>query len=60
LAEACDVPVKWFCRNGVCHTCESGLIDGKVAYSPEPLDPPADGKLLICCSKPQGDVQLDL
>ncbi len=24
LAEACDVPVRWSCRTGVCHTCESG------------------------------------
>lgn len=60
LAEACDVPVRWACRSGVCHTCECGLIDGKVAYSPEPLDPPAEGNALICCSAPLGDIQLDL
>jgi ferredoxin-NADP reductase/MOSC domain-containing protein YiiM len=23
LAEACDVPVRWSCRTGVCHTCET-------------------------------------
>ena len=23
FAEACDVPVQWSCRAGVCHTCES-------------------------------------
>src|SRR5271166_2996995 len=23
LAEACDVPVRWACRTGVCHNCES-------------------------------------
>ena len=28
LAEACDVPVRWSCRTGVCHTCETGLLDG--------------------------------
>ena len=28
LAEACDVPVKWSCRTGVCHTCECALIGG--------------------------------
>ena len=28
LAEACDVPVRWSCRAGVCHNCESGLIYG--------------------------------
>ena len=60
LAEACDVPVRWSCRTGVCHNCESGLISGAVAYEPEPLDPPAAGNVLICCSRPQGDVVVDI
>jgi ferredoxin-NADP reductase/MOSC domain-containing protein YiiM len=60
LAEACDVPVRWSCRTGVCHTCESGLLAGDVAYSPEPIDPPAAGNVLICCARPGGDVVLDL
>lgn len=60
FAEACDVPVRWSCRTGVCHTCEGGLISGSVAYDPEPLELPAQGNLLICCSKPQDDVVIDL
>jgi len=60
LAEACDVPVRWACRTGVCHNCESGLVSGTVAYSPEPLDKPADGNVLICCSQPAGDTVIDL
>jgi ferredoxin-NADP reductase/MOSC domain-containing protein YiiM/ferredoxin len=60
FAEACDVPVSWACRTGVCHTCESGLISGSVDYQPEPLEPPAQGNLLICCSQPKGDVVIDL
>lgn len=60
LAEACDVPVRWSCRAGVCHNCESGLVSGSVAYGPQPLDGPADGNLLICCSQPIGDVVIDL
>jgi ferredoxin-NADP reductase/MOSC domain-containing protein YiiM/ferredoxin len=60
LAEACDVPVRWACRTGVCHSCESGLVSGKVVYRPEPLDRPADGNLLACCSQPAGDVVIDL
>ena len=60
LAEACDVPVRWSCRTGVCHTCESGLIAGSVSYQPEPLERPAEGTLLICCSRPQEEVTLDL
>ena len=60
LAEACDVPVRWACRTGVCHNCESGLIAGAVDYLPAPLEPPGDGNLLICCSRPRADVVLDL
>lgn len=60
LAEACDVPVRWSCRTGVCHTCESGLISGAVSYQPEPLQPPTEGQLLICCSRPQQEIVLDL
>jgi 2Fe-2S iron-sulfur cluster binding domain len=60
LAEACDVPVRWACRTGVCHTCESGLVSGTVAYRPEPIDVPADGNALICCSQPGGDIVIDL
>jgi ferredoxin-NADP reductase/MOSC domain-containing protein YiiM/ferredoxin len=60
LAEACDVPVRWSCRTGVCHTCEATLIAGEVGYSPDPVEPPADGSALICCSQPRDDVVLDL
>jgi ferredoxin-NADP reductase/ferredoxin len=60
LAEACDVPVRWSCRTGVCHNCESGLIAGAVSYAPDPLDPPADGNVLICYSRPRSDVVIDL
>jgi ferredoxin-NADP reductase/MOSC domain-containing protein YiiM len=60
LAEACDVPVRWSCRTGVCHSCESGLVSGEVAYEPEPLDRPADGNLLVCCSQPIRDIVIDL
>ncbi len=60
LAEACDVPVRWSCRTGVCHSCESGLVSGAVVYEPEPLDKPADGNLLVCCSQPTRDVVIDL
>jgi len=59
-AEACDAPVRWSCRAGVCHSCESGLVSGTVTYRPEPLDGPADGNLLLCCAQPAGDVALDL
>lgn len=60
LAEACDVPVRWSCRTGVCHSCETPLVSGTVAYGPDPIEPPAGGSTLICCAKPRDDLVLDL
>jgi ferredoxin len=60
LAEACDIPVRWSCRTGVCHTCETTLIAGTIDYNPVPVEPPAEGSALICCSQPHEDVVLDL
>ena len=60
LAEACDVPTRWSCRTGVCHTCETPMLSGSAAYSPEPLDLPAEGNVLICCAQPTADIVLDL
>ena len=60
LAEACDVPVRWSCRAGVCHTCMTGLIGGSIIYNPEPLERPAPGNVLVCCSQPNAGVTLDL
>jgi ferredoxin-NADP reductase len=60
LAEACDVPVRWSCRTGVCHTCETALLSGTVGYTPDPVEEPAGGSVLICCSQPRGDLVLDL
>jgi ferredoxin-NADP reductase/MOSC domain-containing protein YiiM len=60
LAEACDVPVRWSCRTGVCHTCMTGLIGGSIIYNPEPLERPAPGNVLVCCSQPNAGAILDL
>ena len=60
LAEACDVPVKWSCRSGVCRSCESGLIDGEVVYAPDPIEPPAAGRALLCCARPLTALELDI
>jgi ferredoxin-NADP reductase/MOSC domain-containing protein YiiM/ferredoxin len=60
LAESCDVPVRWSCRTGVCHTCETALIAGDVDYNPDPVEAPAPGSVLICCSQPRDDIVLDL
>ena len=60
FAEACDVPVRWSCRTGVCHTCETTVMSGTVSYAPAPVDDPADGSVLICCSQPRDNLVLDL
>ena len=60
LADACDVPTRWSCRTGVCHTCTTPLLSGAVSYAPDPLEPPADGEVLICCAQPSADVVLDM
>jgi ferredoxin-NADP reductase len=60
LADACDIPTRWSCRTGVCHTCVTPLLSGDVTYSPDPLEPPAEGEVLICCARPGGDIVLDM
>jgi hypothetical protein len=60
FAETCDVPTRWSCRTGVCHNCETALLSGSVHYDPEPLEPPAEGNILICCSRPCETVVIDL
>jgi ferredoxin-NADP reductase len=60
LADACDVPTRWSCRTGVCHTCITPLLSGAISYSPDPLEPPADGQVLICSARPATDIVLDM
>jgi len=40
--------------------CETALMFGTVGYSPDPIDEPAEGSVLICCSQPSADLVLDL
>jgi len=60
FAEACDVPVGFGCRHGVCHNCESGLVSGTVSYILDPLEPPPDDRILACCTRPASEIALDL
>ncbi|MGW1503302.1 MOSC domain-containing protein [Streptomyces mirabilis] len=60
LAEACEVRTRWSCRTGVCHTCATTLLTGQVEYTTQPLEDPASGEVLPCCSIPTTDVLLDL
>jgi ferredoxin len=60
LAEACDVPAGFGCRHGVCHNCETGLLAGAVKYDLDPLEPPPEGRILVCSTRPLSEVTLDL
>ena len=60
FAEACDVPTRWSCRSGVCHICITALLEGRVVYSPAPLEVPGSESVLICSAQPETDVVVDL
>ena len=60
LAEACDVPTRYSCRSGVCHTCVTPVIEGTIDYSQPPLEEPADGTVLLCTATPHTDLVLDI
>lgn len=60
LAEANGLSPDYSCRSGICHTCISELEEGEVEYVLEPLDPPDEGSVLICCSKPKNNVVVDI
>ncbi|MGI5507837.1 MOSC domain-containing protein [Streptomyces sp. CA-106131] len=60
LAEACDIPTRWSCRTGVCHTCITHLVAGDITYTTPPLELSEPGTILICCSQPTTEVVLDL
>ncbi len=60
FAEACDVPVNFGCRIGVCHNCETGLLTGEIDYVTEPLEPPDAEHVLVCCARPSDEITLEL
>jgi ferredoxin-NADP reductase/MOSC domain-containing protein YiiM len=60
LADTCDVPTRWACRSGVCHTCVTPVLSGDVDYEPRPLEPAPAGQILPCCARPRTDLVLDM
>ncbi|PSJ54252.1 2Fe-2S iron-sulfur cluster-binding protein [Pseudaminobacter soli (ex Li et al. 2025)] len=60
FAEEQGLAPEFSCRAGVCGTCKSHLLAGEVVYFEEPLDDLAAGEVLLCCSKPQGPIVLDM
>lgn len=60
LSETAGVQAPYSCRMGSCSTCETGLMEGKVNYDPEPFLEVQEGRILLCCSQPISDLKLDL
>ena len=60
MAEGLGLAPAYSCRSGICHTCLCDLEEGEVEYLEEPLDPPREGAVLICSSKPKTDVVIDV
>ena len=60
MAEGLGLSPAYSCRSGICRTCMCQLIEGTVDYLEEPLDEPDPGQVLICCSRPKGDLVIDV
>lgn len=60
MAEGLGLSPAYSCRSGICGTCMCQLIEGEVDYLEEPLDEPDPGHVLICCSRPKGDLVIDV
>lgn len=60
LAEKNGLTPEYSCRSGICNSCQVALLDGEVEYFKEPLELPAKSELLLCSSRPIGDVVIDL
>lgn len=60
FAEAQGLEPYFNCRSGLCNSCMCTVVSGDVDYVEEPLDRPAEGKVLLCCAKPRGPVVITL
>jgi ferredoxin-NADP reductase/predicted pyridoxine 5'-phosphate oxidase superfamily flavin-nucleotide-binding protein len=55
LAEACGIAAQSSCRSGMCGTCATRVLNGRVAYE-EPTDATIEeGHALICMGRPVAD-----
>jgi len=58
LGDGIGVDLPSGCRSGVCGECSQRLISGEVAYLTDPLVPPDDGQVLLCCAVPVSDTEV--
>ena len=61
FAEGLGLKPAFSCRDGYCHTCQCGLVEGEIEYTDPDADPPfEEGQILICCTVPKTDVIIDI
>ncbi len=60
MAEGLGLSPDYSCRSGICSTCMCQLVEGQVDYVEEPVSEPDPGHVLICCSRPKGDLVIDV
>jgi len=60
LAEIQGLAPDSACRAGICQICTQRLVKGEVAYATTPAVMPEPGFILPCCTRPIGDVVVDL
>jgi ferredoxin-NADP reductase/predicted pyridoxine 5'-phosphate oxidase superfamily flavin-nucleotide-binding protein len=53
LAESSGLSPAYTCRSGVCQTCSTRKLAGKVGYTEAPMMEPPEGEVLICCAYPR-------
>lgn len=60
MAEQAGYAPVFNCRAGLCNACVTRLLSGDIAYDEDPLSPPPEGSVLLCCARPTSAVTLDL
>jgi ferredoxin len=59
LGEAHGLDLPFGCRMGNCTACQQPLVSGETVYTHDHNGVPDDGNILLCCSQPGGDVEID-
>lgn len=59
LAEAGGLRPNYSCRSGICQTCTTKLVSGRVAYLEPPMAAPREGEVLLCCAYPRPQTSVD-
>lgn len=59
FAEANGLNLPFGCRGGRCTRCQQEIVEGTVAYPGGHVGQPDEGKALLCCSVPEGDLVIN-